>query len=99
MSISELDQQGLRFEQEREYLRAQSAYQESRKQGSLFATNHLGMLYLSGYGVERDVYKAQNLFEECESKGDPHGMANLGTLLIQHASTVERGLHCLERSA
>ena len=42
------------------------------------AQNNLGMLYLNGKGVSRDLNEAFRLFELSASQGDPWGLNNLG---------------------
>ena len=42
------------------------------------AQNNLGILYLNGKGVGRDVNAAFKLFEQAASQGDGWGLNNLG---------------------
>ena len=53
-------------------------------QGLTSAENNLGMHYLNGVGVTRNLDEARRVFERAAAKGDEHAIANL--LIIRNSS-------------
>ena len=51
---------------------------QGRRRQLAVAQNNLGILYLNGKGVERNVAEAFKLFEQAANQGDGWGLNNLG---------------------
>ena len=57
-------------------------FQKSSDQGNGNAENELGLLYLTGKGVAKDVDKAKALFEKAAEKGIDGAIHNMGVLYL-----------------
>ena len=64
--------------------------------------NYLGLLYhVGGYGIAKDIRKAQYLFKEAASKGETVAQYNLGMSLLQDEdeSKYEEGIEWIRKAA
>lgn len=64
-------------------------FEAAAKQGALKAYLHLGRMYLSGQGTERDIGKAVEAFEQAAKAEEPESYAELGNIFYRD-EVVER---------
>jgi TPR repeat protein len=57
-------------------------YQRAINHGSPTAANNLGIMYQYGDGIEKDLHKAEELYELSSRRKDPNAMLNLAELLL-----------------
>lgn len=62
--------------------KAKEYYEIAIKNGSGYSANNLGIMFLDGEGVERDLKKAEMLFLNAAGKQDPNAYMNLTKLYI-----------------
>lgn len=76
-------------------------WNEALKLGDVKATNRLAITKWYGYGTDRDLTQAIDLFEDAVSKGDPLATYNLGLIRLrsEDRETSENGVALLKRSA
>lgn len=73
---------GFSFYEKNEYKKAKEYWELAIKYGCQMAISNLGLLYLYGYGVEKDSEKAYNLFKSVSENDYPTLMTNLGYMYI-----------------
>ncbi|MFN7039397.1 MAG: tetratricopeptide repeat protein [Alphaproteobacteria bacterium] len=78
-ALGEVYENGL-YQQARDFVKAYEWYKKSAEQDDDYALNNIGMLYLNGYGVEKNYYEAFNYFVRATEKGNPLAQYNLGFL-------------------
>lgn len=55
-------------------------YQEASHEGTAAAQNGLGVMFLNGYGVEKNMLKAKKLFKSAAQQGYAEAFYNLGVI-------------------
>ena len=71
-------EKGNTFFQNKEYDKAVVYYEVASAAGDAVATYNLGVCYYNGYGVEKDVYEAIDMFFQAERKNHPLALFQLG---------------------
>ena len=75
-------QKGFFFEQN--YDQALEMYKAAARHGSSMGEYNLGVMYLEGNGVSKDVKKAEKLFYQSCQQGNELGCLGYGQLRSQH---------------
>ncbi|OJW50839.1 MAG: hypothetical protein BGO67_09985 [Alphaproteobacteria bacterium 41-28] len=64
---------GDKYYRSQDYQQAKSYFEEGRNKGNATSIRNLGLCYFEGKGVEKDLSKARELFEEAAEKGHKSG--------------------------
>jgi TPR repeat protein len=64
------------------YLSALDAFKVGEGNDYAPSIHMLGLMYRNGFGVEKDIDKARNLFERAAALGHAHARGHLGVLLL-----------------
>lgn len=73
---------GLEYYQKKNYTKAQPWLVKASNQKNADAENTLGVMYLNGLGVKKDVQKAKDLFQPSAKRGNKFAAEHLGTLIL-----------------
>lgn len=73
--------QGLKFDQLKDYVHAMEAYQKALDKGHVKAGTNLGLFFLLGRNGTTDKPRAHQLFLDSAQKGHARAMTNLGIML------------------
>jgi len=63
------------------------------------ALNHLGLAYIEGKGVKKDLLKAANYFKKAAKLNNAAGLNNLGSFYLNHFRDYKRAFKCYSQSA
>jgi TPR repeat protein len=84
-------------------VRAKTSFEEAAKLGDAKAMNNLGMLYLNGTGVQRDINLARTLFERAIDPSNAEAQENLKHLEeaapVDGAQVAARRTSCMQTCA
>jgi serine/threonine protein kinase len=84
-------EQGLYYEETKQYAQAYAAYQQAEAKGYHKAYANLGLFLLKGRGVSQDKQAAYQCFLKGAEQGHPRAMFNLATML-ENGDGVEKDL-------
>ncbi|GAA3264647.1 hypothetical protein GCM10017706_26460 [Lactococcus lactis subsp. hordniae] len=73
---------GLDYYQKKNYTKAQSWLVKASNQKNADAENTLGVMYLNGLGVKKDVQKATDFFQSSAEQGNKFAAEHLGRSTI-----------------
>ena len=73
-------EQGVKFQQGKDYSRAITAFQRAAAKGNVEAQRRLGFMYYHGEGVRQDNKRAIALFEKAAEAGDIQSASNLAKM-------------------
>jgi len=73
--------QGLQFDQLKDYTHALTSYQKALEKGHVKAGTNLGLFFLLGKSGETNKLKAHQYFLDSAQKGHPRAMTNLAIML------------------
>ena len=80
-SAEECYNEGLKFDQLKDYTHALESYSKALEKGHVKAGTNLGLFFLLGKSGAPDKAKAYQLFLDSANKGHPRAMTNLGIML------------------
>ena len=75
--------------QQRDFSKARMHFTLASEHKHAEASFHLGLIYWSGYGVEKDHVKAFHHFQEGARLGNIQSMLNVGTLMLNPSDAVK----------
>lgn len=81
--VTELMERAVAHRDAREYPEAVALYREAAASNDGRALDHLGWMYMRGFGVEVDYVVARLLFAESARQGHAQGMFNLGRVYAE----------------
>ncbi len=73
-------EEGVKFQQRKDYAKAVVAFERAAAHGSVDAQRQLGFMYYHGEGVTQDNQRATSLFERAAEAGDIQSASNLGMM-------------------
>lgn len=79
-TAEQLFQEGWRFANTNNYVKAAEYYRKAAEQGNIGAQVNLGVLYKNGKGVKQDNIEAERWFRKAAEQGDANAQFNMGIL-------------------
>ena len=92
----QLDDEGLKLYQAKNYAGAVSAFQRAVQMGNPHAQTHLGVMYEFGYGVQANATQAFRLYLQSASQGDSWGEKSVGLMYEEGRGTQENWAEALK---
>jgi len=71
---------GVTYYDSGQYAQALTLFQQAAAQGSAPAENHLGLMYMNGFGVSTNYAQALNWYNKAAAQGNFSGECNLGIM-------------------
>jgi Protein tyrosine and serine/threonine kinase/Sel1 repeat len=84
-------EQGLHYDETKQYAKAFAAYQQAEAKGYYKACANLGLFLVKGWGVSQDKQAGYQCFLKGAEQGHPRAMFNLATML-ENGDGVEKDL-------
>ena len=91
MTPESLYEEGMRVKKDSPN-RSAEYFEKASKDGYVKATRELGLMYLNGLGLEKDLSKAYDLLSEASGQMDPEAVYSLA-LMYERGLGVEADLH------